>query len=387
MSLFEYTAFNASGQEKTGYFEAQDERTAKLSLFEKGLVLIRLNEVKEISQGKISLVESALLARQLALFLQTGFTLNDAFENAGEGWKKKKIQKKIYFVSYRLKEGRSLEKALEGVRLFPSFFMQILSVAEKSGKLSEAFDSLAIHAEKKSKFQEQWLESLLYPSFLLGASFLVLGCIFQWVFPTLLDLFKQWNRPLPWMTQVILTTGQWFWHQVWILLLLASLAGYFLTRSYRAHPEKWFSLLFRIPFLRNVLKKRQACEFSRNVALLLSGGFHAQECFALAGYGHPFLKQELLKWKSSLEEGHAFNEESMVNIIFPKEFVKMLSLGFKNGKLMETCEKAADFYEKDVNKILNRWTTLIGPLALLLVGTLIGFIVIGMLVPIFDSGI
>ncbi len=387
MPLFEYIALDTREEKKTGFLEAKDVKAAKLHLFDRGLILVQLKEMGELSKGKISFAEHAMLARQLSLFLKTGFTLDEAFENAAQGWKKSTIQKKLYSIVYRLKEGKTLEQSLMGIVFFPDLFLRILTIAEKSGQLPEALETLALYAEKKSKFSESWIQSLLYPAFLFGVSLLVLFGIFQWVFPTLMELFKQWDKPLPWTTRVVLKVGQGISNQLWLLILIVALVGYGARQFYRKNQIKCYSLLFRLPFFGSFLKRKHAFEFSRNLALLLSGGVQVQEALALAGVGDTFLEKELSKWKLLLEEGKPFDDFYMMNQLFPQDFVRMLSMGFKNGKLKETCERVADFYERDLNKNLNQITTLIGPIFLLLVGAFIGFIVIGVILPIFEGGI
>jgi type II secretory pathway component PulF len=136
--------------------------------------------------------------------------------------------------------------------------------------------------------------------------------------------------------------------------------------------------------LHSILKKKNACEVAHNLSLLLTSGFQVPESFALAGEGQPFIQEELLKFKIHLEEGREFDEGIVLDSIFPREFLKMLSVGFKTGNLAETCQKVSGYYERDLNIFLNRFTALLGPILLLGVGVFIGFLVIGVLLPVFD---
>jgi type II secretory pathway component PulF len=286
-------------------------------------------------------------------------------------------------VAHRLKEGLDLNRALMDVGLFPPFFLRILAVAEKSGKLAEVLETLASYCERKYQFSNQWIQSLLYPGLLFLVSLGVLGIVFQWVFPSFLELFRQWDRPLPWQTRLVFNVGNWMWSYLGLFLILALLAVYWI-RSYRHKYSIWIKFLLRFPMLHSILKKKNACEVAHNLSLLLTSGFQVPESFALAGEGQPFIQEELLKFKIHLEEGREFDEGIVLDSIFPREFLKMLSVGFKTGNLAETCQKVSGYYERDLNIFLNRFTALLGPILLLGVGVFIGFLVIGVLLPVFD---
>lgn len=385
MPIYEYIGLDVSGQRKEGLLEARDLGTVKRLLFEQGVLPTRLSSVrKTLSQRGCSLSQSAVVARQISLLLKMGFTLDDAFLSAAQSWKRRSLQKKLFLVAHRLKEGLNLNRALADVGLFPKFFLRILSVAERSGKLVEVLETLASFCEKKYQLRNQWIQSLLYPALLLFVSLGVLGLVFQWVFPSFLELFQQWDRPLPWQTRLIFNLGSWIWSYFGLFLIVSLFLGYQAVKSSRLKPVAWMKFLLKFPILQSVLKKRNACEVANHLYLLLSSGFQVPESFAMAGEGQPFIQEELLKFRSHLEEGREFDNGITLDSIFPGEFLKMLSVGFKTGNLTETCQKVSAYYERDLNIFLNRFTTLLGPLLLLGVGIFIGFLVIGVLLPIFE---
>ena len=152
-----------------------------------------------------------------------------------------------------------------------------------------------------------------------------------------------------------------------------------------------------MPGVGTLFKKRNACEIAQNVALLIHSGFQVPESFSIAGENHPFLRGPLNKFRLYLEEGYAFNEgmdssgstqhdlgAEDLNFVFPKGFLKMLSVGYKTGSLVEACEKVSKFYERELEIILNRSMAILGPVLLLGVGIFIGLIVVGVVLPIFD---
>lgn len=385
MPIYEYRGLDASGQRKEGLLEAGDLRTVKRLLFEQGVLPTKLASIrKTIYQKGPSLSQSAILARQIAMFLKMGFTLDDAFLSAAQSWKKRSLQKKLFLTAQRLREGLDLNRALTDIGLFPKFFLKVLSVAERSGKLVDVLETLASFCDRKYQLRSQWVQSFLYPALLLVVSLGVLGLVFQWVFPSFLELFQQWDRPLPWQTRLVFNLGNWIWNYLGLFLIVAFFLVYQGIKMARQKPMILMKFLLKFPVLQSLLKKRNACDVANHLYLLLNSGFQVPESFEMAGEDRPFIQEELLKFRKHLEEGHGFEEGMILNSIFPREFLKMLSVGFKTGNLTETCQKVSNYYERDLNVFFNRFTTLLGPLLLLGVGVFIGFLVIGVLLPIFD---
>ena len=224
---------------------------------------------------------------------------------------------------------------------------------------------------------------MIYPGILLMASLIVLIIVFRWVFPPLLELFKEWNRPLPGLTRFILLFGSGILHYGWLLLCVGAVLGYGAFLFYKKNTEKCIKLFFRVPILGDILRKGNASEIAYHFSLLLKGGFQVPESFSFAGEGKPFIQQELNKFRERLEEGKPLDSD-LVHSIFPNEFFKMLSVGFKTGNLIEASERVAHYYQKNLDVLLNRLTALLGPLLLLTVGTMIGLVVIGVLLPVFE---
>lgn len=383
--LFEYFGVDREGQTRSGFLEASDSISLKRNLFERGILTtdIRAMEMKRGDQ-RLSLSQSAVVARQIALFLKTGSTLDEAFRMMADGWRRRAIQKKLFWIANRLKEGIRLEVILKDTQLFPEFFSRIIGVAEKTGRLIEVLEDLALFCERKEQFRQRWIQALLYPAFLLTVSLGVLTFILGWVFPSFLDLFHDMNRPLPWSTRVVLTLGGWLSSYGWVLLILGVGVIVLLKRFHffkRSFFKGWF---FRMPGFEWVWKKKNACEVSQNLALLMKGGFQIPESFALAGEGAPLLQEALSEFRTHLEEGKDVEAGHMLERILPREFLVILSRAFKSANLIDACEKMGSAYRSELDQFLTRFTTLLGPVLLLLVGTLIGFLAVGVLLPLFE---
>lgn len=174
--------------------------------------------------------------------------------------------------------------------------------------------------------------------------------------------------------------GFWiFWHSCFSDLFVGAKIDLSLKR-------KWAKLFLRFSGLGSILKKRNACEVTRHLSFLVMSGFQIPEAFSLSARKNFLIEEELLALHRHLEEGGNLEKEDELNSIFPKGFLKMLSMGFKSGNFIEVCNRLSEYYEKELETILNRFTALLGPVLLMLVGGLIGFLVIGVLLPILQGG-
>ncbi|MBI1869666.1 MAG: type II secretion system F family protein [Chlamydiae bacterium] len=387
MPIFEYTGFDVSGKKMKGLLEADHIQAVQRILFEMRIGATRIHVLeKSLSKHSPPLSEIALMTRQLALFLKTGFTLDDAFFELARGWKKDQVQKSLFLLAHRLKAGLDLEKAHEGLHLFPEFVSRALKVAESSGKIFETLEWISQDCEEKKQMINRWIESLIYPGLLFLVSLGVLFLVFQWVFPSLIELFIQQGKPLPRLTQGVLFLGhsmKWVFGFFGILVLAIYLWGPKIDLSLK---RKWAKLFLRFSGLGSILKKRNACEVTRHLSFLVMSGFQIPEAFSLSARKNFLIEEELLALHRHLEEGGNLEKEDELNSIFPKGFLKMLSMGFKSGNFIEVCNRLSEYYEKELETILNRFTALLGPVLLMLVGGLIGFLVIGVLLPILQGG-
>ncbi|MBI1883045.1 MAG: type II secretion system F family protein [Chlamydiae bacterium] len=385
MPFYEYQGLDKSGKAQNGFLEAENPKAAKLILFEKAITVVRLQAVEKKSRmRRPSLSQLVIIVRQWALLLKIGFTLDDALVSVAQSCSKNSVRKALFLSAHRLQEGHSLEEVFKGSGILDELSLRILVVAEKSGKLTQVLEFLATYYEEKIGFRNRWIEAMIYPAILLVTSLGVMVLVFQWVFPSFIQLFQETHRPLPKITRMILSMGHVFSNHGVLGSIVGIAGGFGIYHLYRKRKTSWTKWISNVRGLGPLFKKKNACQVTRQLGILLASGFSLSESLALAGKGEPLVEEELSRLKIYLEEGESWDKEENQSIAFPPDFLKMLSFGFRSGELIEACLRISKYYEEDLKVLLTRCTTLAGPLFLLLVGCLIAFLVIGVVLPIFS---
>lgn len=379
MPLYEYTAYDSAGRKTAGFLDLPDTRSAKLNLRDRGMTLVRLDAVGSGSESAIKPAMLPVLMRQLSLLLRMGFTLDDAFETVSQSMGKRSTRGRLLALAGLLKEGIGLGQSLRTVSLFPGFYADVLTVAEKSGRLCETLEMLADHAQKKEQVRARWIQTLIYPAILLAAGLGVFVLMLNWVFPAVADLFVEMGRPLPVLSRHLLGLGEALRRGGWILLGILVALGIILAR--RRH--LWLDeFLFKMPGAGHILKARNACTTAYHLWLLLRSGFSVPESFSLAGQGLRHMTGALERFRRHLEQGRPFEDNADLKSVLPEGFTRMLVVGYRNGRLPEACREAWQYFDRELDAAQSRITALAGPLILLITGSAIGILVIGTLWPI-----
>lgn len=385
MPIFQYKGYRDDGSQISGTIEANSSRDAVLKLKEIGLYPVKINEA--VYKKGLSLIKRSqrtlliTTTRQLAILLSSGVPLVEALTSIAEEhkgyWKNLLIGIRDKIIS-----GMGFAKSLEDYRdVFPEFYANMIAVSEASGNLDTVLNQLADFLEAQDIIKSKIRLSMIYPLFMIFTGFIVLSFIFTFVIPKIVTIFKETKTTLPFITIILINISDLFRKFWWIIIgFLIGLIYLFrrLKENNRLFVDK---TLFYSPG--EIFKNLYYGRFTRALGFLLGGGLPVLKALELSARstGNKFLEEKIFEAKKRVAEGAKLS--SSLEGLSPF-LVQLISTGEKSGQLVEVLKKAAETYEEEFSRSIQRFVSLLEPLMILFMGLLVGFIVLAILLPIFQ---
>jgi general secretion pathway protein F len=384
MPVFKYRGYKHDGSEIKGAVEADGKRDAVIKIkaagvFPKEIIEAIFSSKKLRWRNPKSLLPD--VTRNLSTLLYSGVSLIDAVgaiasEQKGQ-WKGILID-----IKDRLLAGATLAKATQSYpSIFPEFYTGMVSAGESSGRLSEVLLKLADFLDSQKSIKNKVQTSLVYPIFMAFVSVFILSFLFTFVVPKITKIFEETSETLPLITLILIWVSGAFHKFWWLLILLATGAVVFFRWLKKTKMEMIDSILLKFPF--GILQSLYMSRFSMTMSFMLSGGLsilHAMKSAAKAT-GNVVLKNKIMSAQNLVSQGARLST-SLEG--FPPTLLQIISTGEKSGQLSDVLKRAAIFYETEFDKKLQRVISLLEPALILFMGLIVGFIVIAVLLPIFE---
>ncbi len=399
MEAFEYTSLDPNGKQKKGIIQADNEKQARQLLRNQQLVPVQIAQVIERSHNNISQnrtqrlalkkTELPLFIRQLATLVQAGLPIDDALKTLIEQSESKNSERILSTIHAKVMEGQSLAAAM---RIFPRAFDELVATSieagEQSGQLEPVLLQLADYLETRDEMGKQSTSALIYPIVLMVTAILVVAGLMVYIVPKVIQVFESSQVKLPVMTEVLISMSHFLANYgiYMLLLMLVLLVGFLLLRNYPPFRIAWHRLLLRIPGIGRLIRVGQAARFTRTLGILTQSAVPIVSSLSLAKQvvNNEIMKQACEQTATAVREGSSLAQAMKNTRQFPPLSIKLVHSGEQSGQLSQMLVRSALVQEKDVE---NKVKTLIGaiqPLAILFVGMMVLFIVLAMLLPIFQ---
>ncbi|MEW6214367.1 MAG: type II secretion system F family protein [Nitrospirota bacterium] len=385
MPIFQYRGYKTDGTEATGTIEADSLKDAVSKVKDSGFFP---KEVKEFIHREKRFFprkpETALLpaiTRQLSILLSSGVPMMEALralseENRGF-WKRLLVS-----VRERVSGGTSLSRALEDhQKIFPEFYRNMVSAGEASGTLDRVLVKLADFLENQAAIRAKVMMSMIYPVFIICIVFIVMSFLFTFVIPKIVKIFEDTKSALPLITIVLINISNFFRYYWWVLLITIVLGAFTLMKLMREHRLLIDKTILRLPG--NIIQTLYFARFSRTLSFLLEGGLPILKALELSAksIGNIALENRILDAGKKVAEGARLSASLSG---FPPVLIQLISTGERSGRLVDILNKAADSYEEEFGRRVQRMLSLLEPLMILLMGLVVGFIVLAVLLPMFQ---
>jgi len=392
MTIYRYRAYDASGKEVSGELEAGASREVAERLREQGLFASGVAPKKSAKPFFSRAVPNAALAscvRQLATLVGAGTPLYDALSVISVETENQPLSAALSDVREKVGEGASLSRAFSAhPGVFPEFLGRVAEAGEESGTLEEALMRVADYLDSKARFAEKVASALVYPAVMTGVGALVLFFLFAYVLPRITQVFEDTQRALPLVTRALFFVVD-FVSGYWPVLLAVAVAAFFVLRK-AVRTEKGKEALERavsaLPVAGGAYRRFQAASFSSTLGNLLLTGVPIIKAIELASkvMGSSIYKKAVQKAAVDVAEGASLSASLKATALFPAMLTQMTSTGEKTGELGALLVKAASHYEREFDTSVARALALLEPGLILAMGLIVGFIVLAILLPIFE---
>jgi general secretion pathway protein F len=394
MPAFAYQAIDTTGKTHKGVLQAESARAARVSLRERGLNPLKVDALAESTKSGTGLGRSltdaqlVLVTRQLAALIGSGLPIDEALAalaDSSEG----RLRAQIVGLRSRVMEGASLAQAMsETPGTFPPLYRATVAAGESAGKLAPVMRRLADYAESRDALRRRVLLALAYPALLSTIAILVVCGLMIWVVPQVVGVFAHFGGALPWPTRALIAISDALREHGGLLFgLLVAAGGALLFASRNAAVRKrWQGLLLRAPLLGRLLRAADTARFARTLALLVGSAVPLLEALSIAGQVvvNAPLREALARAALRVREGQGLARALTDTGQFPPIAVRLIASGEKSGRLDEMLFEAAAHSERELDTAVGLVTAVLGPGVILLVGGLVLFIVLAILLPIFE---
>ena len=405
MPEFNYQAKKGPKELVKGVITAKSQSEAVNKLSRMGYVPVRvvLGEAKKSGRtpytakqirhqglfNKIGGRELTIFTEQLASLLKARVPLLEAMSVLCGQAKNPNLKEIISHSVSEIRDGKTLSQSLSRYpKVFPVLYINMLESGEKGGVLEETLLRLSDFRDKQEETKAKVTAALVYPIFIIIVGIASVLVLLTFVIPRMSSLFSDAGQVLPLPTRILLSISAllknyWYWG-----LIAVTIIAFIFNRYRRGEKEKKILDKFKLklPFIGDFLKKSVMIEFTRTLALLLASGI---PLFCALKMTIPTLDNEIIKSELDLVykdivDGASFEQSMKRSFWFPDFMVNMLAVGEKGGNLEEVLLDVAAFYERETNRVIKVVTSLIEPVIILVLGLVIGFIVLAMLLPIFQ---
>ncbi len=382
------------GNKLKGRSLARSEADVRSELRRQGVVPARVRKESQLfaAGGKITPLDIAMFARQLATMLKAGIPLVQAFEIVGVGHDKPSMQKLILGIKGQIEAGSTLHEALAKHPLyFDDLFVNLVEAGEHAGALESLLDKVATYKEKTEALKKKIKKALFYPAAVLAVAVIVTVILLLFVIPQFEELFKGFGADLPAFTRMVIDLSKFVQDKGWMVGLVAGGAifafSYFHKRS-RAMRQFIDRAALKTPIIGPILVKAAIARYARTLATMFSAGVPLVEAMtSVAGAtGNIVYELAVLKMRDEVATGLRLARSMETTGLFPNMVVQMIAVGEESGSLDEMSSKVAEFYELEVDTAVDSMASLLEPLIMVILGGLVGGLVVAMYLPIFKLG-
>lgn len=400
MAIYEYKGLDLQGKNAVGIIDADNPRLARAKLRKNGIFPIEVSASSEKGAAglstpipkfseRISLADTAIMTRQLATLLGAGISLMEALM-ALTDQVEKQVAKKVWVdVREGVKEGNTLADALgRHPKVFSSLYRQMVRAGEASGSLDQILKRLADYLESQVRLRNKMFSILTYPALMMVVSLFILIFLISFVVPKVTAIFADLHQALPLPTVILLGLSRFVRGYGWLLLIVGVIGGVFFKRRIDT-PQgraKFDAAILKVPLVGRIVKMMAISRFTQTLATLLASGVALLSALEIVQQvvGNKVLEGAIQDARANIREGESVADPLKRSGLFPALVTHMIAIGEKSGQLEGMLQKVSEAYDNEVETAVTGMTSLLAPLMILGMGLVVLFIVLAILLPIFE---
>ncbi len=390
--VYEWEGKDRNGKQVRGETRASGENQVTASLRRQGVFPTKIKKRRMRSGKAIKPKDIAIFTRQLATMMKAGVPLLQAFDIVGRGNANASVTKLLNDIRTDVETGSSLSAAF---RKFPMYFdnlyCNLVEAGEAAGILEALLDRLATYMEKTEAIKSKIKSALMYPISVVVVAFVVVAVIMIFVIPAFKEVFSSFGADLPAPTLLVIAISEFFVKYWW--LIFGGIGGglYFFMQAWKRNEKMqrfMDRLLLKVPVFGTLIEKSCIARWTRTLATMFAAGVPLVEALDSVGgaSGNSVFSIATEKIQQEVSIGTSLTAAMTNANIFPSMVIQMTSIGEESGSIDHMLGKAADFYEAEVDDMVAGLSSLMEPIIIVFLGTLIGGIVVSMYLPIFKLG-
>lgn len=375
-----------------GEVVAKDEEEARKKLQRRGIRPLRVSKVKSTRKKRITQEDITVFTRQLATMMKAGLPLMQAFEIVARGHSNPSMTQMLMQVRADVEQGSALGKSFSKYpKYFDRFYCNLVSAGETGGVLEGLLDKLAVYKEKTQAIKKKVKTALTYPIAIMVVAVALIFVMMMFVLPAFGEVYSSMGAELPSLTQIVMSMSKFFVKYGWVMIVAIILAGFGLYKLHQKSPafqKRVDSIMLRLPIFGPIVRKATIARWSRTTATLFAAGVPLVEVLdSVAGAAGNILYEEATKdIQAKVTQGLSLTSSMQSTEMFPNMIIQMAAIGEESGSLDDMLNKAAEFYEEEVDNSVSQLSSLMEPVIMVVLGSTIGVLLVAMYLPLFNLG-
>src|SRR6185503_4334219 len=389
---FTWVGQDRAGKTVRGETRAAGEAQVNSMLRRQGIKVQQVKRQRRGRGGKVTEKDISLFTRQLATMLKSGVPLLQAFDIVAKGHGNPAMAKLIYDVRSEVETGASLKQAFEKHPLyFDALYCNLIGAGETAGILDNVLERLAQYKEKILAIKSKIKAALFYPIAIMVVAFVITAVIMIFVIPAFKQVFANFGADLPALTLVVIAISDTFVEWWWLIFGATGGAIWFFFYTWKRSEKMQMTmdrLLLRLPVFGDLIRKSSIARWTRTLSTTFAAGVPLVEALESVGgaAGNYVYLVGTKKIQGEVATGSSLNSAMQGTDIFPNMVIQMVAIGEEAGSLDTMLSKVADYFEQEVDDAVEALSSLMEPMIMVVLGTLIGGLVIAMYLPIFKLG-
>ena len=397
MPVYLWKGRTVGGEIQTGELTLDSQEEALSALRKRRIIISSVREKKNEMKmkmpnlgGGVSTRDLAIFTRQFATMINAGLPLVQCLDILSKQTEKEGFRSVIAQVMRDVEAGTTLAEAMgkkEHIKVFDELFVNMVEAGEAGGILDNILQRLATYIEKAEALKRKIKSAMVYPTVVLTVALLATSFMLIFIIPTFARMFTGFGAELPLPTKIVMGLSSFLRSYWWAMIGTlvggsAALQRYYKTDKGHLQID---GLLLRVPVLGDVLRKGAVARFTRTLSTLISSGvpiLNGLEITARTS-GNRVIQNAIMAARASIREGETISAPLKQSTVFPQMVVQMISVGEETGALDDMLTRIADFYDDEVDTAVDSLTSLIEPIMIVVMGTIVGGMVVAMYLPMF----
>lgn len=383
---------NKEGKVVRGELRAVSETVAQTTLRRQGISNAKITKQRFKSGGSISDKDITLFTRQLATMMKSGVPLLQSFDIVGRGHSNPAVGKLLMDIKADVETGSSLSTAFRKYPLyFDQLFCNLVGAGEQAGILDSLLDRLATYKEKIQAIKSKIKSALFYPIAIIVVAFIITAVIMIFVIPAFKEVFKSFGADLPAPTLIVMAISDFFvayWYAIFGIAGGGVYSFFYMWKRSEKIQIVMDRLLLKVPVFGDLVRKSVIARWTRTLSTMFAAGVPLVESLESVGgaAGNYVYKLATKQIQNEVSTGTNLTTAMQNTNLFPNMVLQMVAIGEESGALDSMLSKVADFFEAEVDDAVEALSSLMEPMIMVILGTLIGGMVVAMYLPIFKLG-